>query len=101
MFYLLIGSNFLMVLAFLLKLKTLPSQIPLFFSRPWGEAQLVDSWTIFLLLFLLDIFYFFNNYFYKKFFLDNLFVKKIIDYFNLFLILAFSYLFLKIMFLVS
>jgi len=90
-----------MVLAFLLKLKTLPSQIPLFFSRPWGEAQLVDSWTIFLLLFLLDIFYFFNNYFYKKFFLDNLFVKKIIDYFNLFLILAFSYLFLKIMFLVS
>jgi len=90
-----------MVLAFLLKLKTLPPQIPLFFSRPWGEAQLVDSWMIFFLLFLLDIFYFSNNYFYKKFFFDNLLVKKIIEYLNLFLIVGFTYIYLRIIFLVS
>jgi len=101
MFYLIIGSNLIMVLIFLLKLKALPPQIPLFFSRPWGEAQLVDTWTIFFLLFLLNIFYFFNNYFYKKFFSDNLLVKKIIEYFNLFLIVGFTYVFLKIIFLVS
>jgi len=32
-----------------LKLNDLPPQLPLFYSEPWGESQLVSASTIFLL----------------------------------------------------
>lgn len=101
MFNLLIVSNIIMVGAFLLKINSLPPQIPLFFSNPPGEAQLGDLWMIIFLPLIVDLFFYFNNYFSKKFFPDNKFVKTIVDYFNLFLIIGITLIFVRIIFYTS
>lgn len=101
MLYFLIASNLLMILMFLLKFNHLPPQIPLFYSKPWGEDQLVEYWIIFILPVLLNFFFFLNRFIYKIFFVDDLVVKKIITYLNLFLIISITLVFLKIILLIS
>lgn len=90
-----------MILTFALKFSSLPPQLPLFYSRPWGEAQLVDTWMIFLLPLLLNLLYIANNYLYKRFFLGNDLIKKTFNYLNILLIVGFTFIFVKIIFLVS
>lgn len=90
-----------MVATFLLKINTLPPQIPLFYTRPWGEEQLADFWMIFLLPVLVNGLYFSNDYFYKKFFLGNNLVKKILNITNIFLTISLTMIFIKIILLVS
>lgn len=101
MIKLLLGADALMIVTFLLKLKTLPPQIPLFYSRLWGENQLADFWFIFLLPVFLNLLFFINDYIFKKFYPDNELIKKIFYYFNFFLIFSFTLIFIKIIFLVS
>lgn len=101
MFYLLLTSNILMVAAFILRFSSLPPQIPLLYTRPWGEEQLVDFWVIFLLPVLVNGLFFLNDYFYKKFFLGNDLVKKILNFTNIFLTASLTLIFIKIIFLVS
>ncbi len=101
MFGYLILANLVMVGVFVFKYSSLPPQIPLFYSKTWGEDQLGDYWMIFLLPILLDIFFIINQYCYRKFFAGNLFVKRIFDYLNIFLIVGFTLIFVRIVFLVS
>ncbi len=101
MLYALIGSNIIMIGALLLRFNHLPPQIPLFFSKPWGEDQLVDTWMIFLLPVLLDILYFVNLSLMKRYFQENEFVKKIVHYLNIFLIVTFTPIFIKIITLIT
>lgn len=101
MFYTLIGANILMAAVFVLKISTLPPQIPLFYTRPWGEEQLVDFWMIFLIPLLANGLFFLNEYFYKKFFTGNELVKTIFDFTNIFLTVSFALIFIKIIFLIS
>jgi hypothetical protein len=98
---LLFFANFLMLGVFILKFNHLPPQIPLFYSRRFGEEQLADLWMIVFLPFFLNFFFFINNFFYKKFFFGNFLVKKIVDYVNLFLIIIIPIIFLRIIFLIS
>lgn len=90
-----------MVATFFLKFNTLPPQIPLFYTRPWGEEQLVDFWMVFLLPALVNGLYFLNDYFYKKVFLGNNLVRKILDFVNIFLTVSLTMIFIKIILLVS
>jgi hypothetical protein len=90
-----------MVAAFILRFSSLPPQIPLLYTRPWGEEQLVDFWVIFLLPVLVNGLFFLNDYFYKKFFLGNDLVKKILNFTNIFLTASLTLIFIKIIFLVS
>ena len=101
MLNLLIAGNIVMILTFVLRYSTLPPQVPLFYSRTLGEAQLVDSWMIFLLPFLLNVIYFLNGYLYRRFFSGNELLKKIFDYAIAFLIIGFTLVFVKIIFLIS
>jgi len=98
---LLFFANLLMFLIFILKFPHLPPQVPLFYSRRFGEEQLGDLWMIVFLPSFLNFFFFINNFFYRKFFFGNLFVKKIVDYVNLFLLIIIPLIFLRIIFLVS
>lgn len=45
----------------LFKFSTLPPQIPLYYSRPWGEPQLVSSPTVFLPIILSVLILLINN----------------------------------------
>lgn len=101
MLYALIGSNIIMIGALLLRFNHLPPQIPLYFSKPWGEDQLVDNWMIFLFPVLLDILYFVNVSLVKRYFKENELVKKMIQYLNVFLMIAFTLIFIKIISLVT
>lgn len=101
MLNLLIAGNFIMIISLIFRFKTLPPQIPLLYSRPLGELQLVDTWMIILLPLLLNIIYILNNYLYSKFFSDNDLFKKIFSYLNIFLIIGFTLIFIKIVFLIS
>lgn len=101
MIYALISSNILMVLVFLLQYGKLPPQLPLFYSRPWGEDQLADIWMIFLLPVIMNMFYALNHFLYEKYFNPNNFIKKIMWYIDIFLIVSLTGVFLKILFLIS
>lgn len=101
MIYFLIGSDLLMILIFFLKSSGLPEQIPLFYSLTWGEDQLAEQWMIFLLPIILNIFFFVNQFIYRKFFMEHQFIKKIFFYLNFFLICSFTSIYLKIVFLIS
>lgn len=100
MLNLLIIGNLVMIVVFLLKLNFLPPQIPLFYNLT-GEKQIADTWMIFILPFLLNIFFILNNYLLKKYFLNHQLVKSIFDYLFLFFLIGFTLIFLKIIFLVS
>jgi len=90
-----------MLASFIWKYNSLPAQIPLFYSLPWGEDQLGDLWMIIFLPFLMNGFIFFNNYLGKKYFSEHAVVLKILNYLNIFLAIGFTTIFLKIVLLIS
>lgn len=101
MIKLLLGANALMIITFLLRFKTMPPQIPLFYSQLWGENQLADSLMIFILPIFMNFLFFINQYIFNKFYAENVFIKNIFYYLNLFLIVSFTLIFIKIIFIVS
>ena len=101
MIKLLLGIDALMIVAFILRFLRLPPQIPLYYSQPWGESQLADSWMIFLLPVFLNLLFFINQYIFNKYYADNSLIKNVFYYLNLFLITGFTFIFIKIIFIVS
>lgn len=101
MIKLLIGADILMAGVFAWAFRSLPEQLPIFYSKPWGESQIADKWYIFLLPFLMHIVFFVNGAVSKKFFSDAPAIRKLMNYANAFFILGFTGVFLKILFLVT
>ncbi|MBI3366463.1 hypothetical protein HY041_02450 [Candidatus Roizmanbacteria bacterium] len=101
MLYGLIVCDIVMIGILLLQFGVLPPQIPLFFSRPWGEDQLVDTWMILILPLLLNFLFFINISLYKRFFSGNDFVRRTIDYLNIFLMVSITFIFVKIITLIT
>ncbi|MCX7880894.1 MAG: hypothetical protein N2482_00050 [Patescibacteria group bacterium] len=97
----LICANLIIFLIFILKINRLPPQIPLFYSKLWGEDRLADLWMIFFLPFFLNFFVFINNFVSKKFFKENPLIQKILSYLNLFLIIVVPLIFIKIITLIA
>jgi len=101
MFFSLLLGNLVMILSFLFKAKSIPPQIPLFYSRPWGQDQIADRWLLIIIPLLMNFFYFLNIAIRKKFFPKEEFLKKVVSYLNVSLIILFSAIFLKIIFIVT
>jgi len=97
----LIIANLLILVTFFMRFSHLPPQIPLFYSKLWGEDQLADTWMIVFIPILINVFYFFNIYVYRRFFKQTEVAKKIIDFVNIFLIVVLTIIFIKIIFLIS
>ncbi|QQG44666.1 MAG: hypothetical protein HYW86_02010 [Candidatus Roizmanbacteria bacterium] len=97
----LIIADVLMAGAFALKFTSLPPQIPLIYSNIWGEEQLVDYWFIFILPLSLHLFFFLNIYLYNKFFFPDHVLRKVVFILNSSLTVAFTLIFLKIIFYIS
>ena len=97
----LVGSLFLMLVLFIWKFNSLPVQIPLFYSRAESDDRLTNLYMIFILPVCLCVLFILNQLLLKKFFRDNLFIEKIIYYLDLSLIVLFTFIFIKIIFLVT
>jgi hypothetical protein len=96
-----LASLLIMAIVFLLRFRTLPQQIPLLYSLPDSESQIVDAWYIFLIPVVSFIFIYMNNYVATKWFRENYFVRRIIYTANMFSVTFFTYIFIKILFKVT
>ncbi|CAN5238632.1 hypothetical protein BH09PAT2_BH09PAT2_03860 [soil metagenome] len=101
MLKILLGVDFVMAALFAWKFQYFPEQIPLFYSRPWGEPQIVDYWYIALLPVLMHIFYFINILLCKKIFPNQKIPQKIFTISTLIGIGLFSVIFIRIVLLVT
>jgi hypothetical protein len=97
----LVIGNIFMIVSVALNFSYLPPQIPLFYSKSWGEDQLGEIWMIALLPIILNSLYLLNLFVYKKYFPQNEFVRRIVFYFNIFLVIAACFILSRIVFLIS
>lgn len=98
---LLFGSDIVMSLVLFWKFQKLPPQIPLFFSLPTGEDQLTEWWMIFLIPFLINALYFLNIFIQNSLFPNNSFAKSFLRYLNIAFICVGTFLFIRIILLVT
>lgn len=87
--------------AFVISFQTLPPQIPLFYSLPDSDSQIVDLWYIALLPVLCFMCIQVNNVVFNKLFRGDQFIKVCLYVINVILIFFFTYIFVKILLLVS
>lgn len=93
----------LMIMGFMyvLRLGTLPPQIPLFYSRTDGADTIAPTFYIFLLPLVSTIIVIANIVIYRRLFNHDLFVRKLLYYASATSIAVTTFIFLKIIFLVS
>lgn len=94
-------SDIVMAVLVALKYQKLPPQIPLFFSLPTGEDQLSEWWMIFLIPVLVNALYFLNIFVRNSLFPNNSFVKSFIRYLNIAFIGVGTFLFIRIILLIT
>jgi len=97
----LIGIDVITIAVFIWRFPHLPDQIPLFYSKPWGEAQIADSWYLFVLPVLMNVFFFFNRYIAIKFFPEEAVFEKLLRITNIILMMGFTAIYFKILFLIT
>lgn len=97
----LVACLLIQAIIFVLKFNYLPPQIPLFYSRPEGEDQLVDWWGIFFIPLMILFFYVLNTYTFSKFFKEDELIKKFILILNFSITIILSLVFLKIILLIA
>lgn len=98
---LLLATNLVMVLVYSIFWSKLPKEIPLFYSSNWGEQQIVDIKYISILPFLTLLVYAINLFLKKKILKNEFFLNKILLYSSFCFIVAYTVIFLKIIFLVT
>lgn len=91
----------LFAVVFVLRFDKLPPQLPLFYSLTEGDAIIVDSIYILLLPGIMLILLGINTLVARRFMKDAAFVGSILYWVNILFILAFTAIFLKIIFLIS
>lgn len=98
---LLVSSNLIQLGVYILRMHSIPPQIPLFYSLPTGEDQLVEWWMIFIIPFLMNVLYLLNSFIYRTYFRREDFEKSVLRYVNMTIIVVCTYLFVRIILLVS
>ncbi len=98
---LLLAADLVMAALFVWKYPYFPKQIPLFYSRPWGEPQIADNWYIAFLPILMHFFYLANGILSKRFFPHQEIPQKIFTIATIICILLFSAIFIRIVLLVT
>lgn len=91
----------ILLVIFIFKFNRLPPQIPLLYSKPEGDEQLVDSFMIFLLPFFSTCIIIINTFIYNQYFTNNIFLETVLYYVNLLVSLFTALFFLRILFLVT
>ncbi len=78
----------------------LPQQVPLYYSLPWGESQLVSASTLFIIPTLSIVLFLVNHLFAIGFSQKNILLSKLLIFTSLIISLFFLITLLKIIYLV-
>ena len=97
----LIISNILVVAIFLLNINRMPPEIPLYYSRPPGEAQIAPWWMLFALPLVMNALVVLNGYLARRVFRENPFVMQTFRVFTIGAIVCLALVFLKIILLIT
>ncbi len=96
-----ISALIVMIGEYVFKLGTMPPELPLFYSLIEGEDTIVPSYFIFLLpilsLFIIGV----NIFVYRRIFNHDLFVRKLLYYASVGAVIISTFVFLKILFLLT
>lgn len=68
---LVIISNIIILALVSVLLLTAPPEIPLYYSRAWGESQIASKWELLLFPILMNIAFFITHWFIKRKFIDD------------------------------
>ena len=98
---LLVASQVLIVIVGLLSYPKLPPQVPLFYSRPNGDDQIVDTIYLAYLPISMVLIVLINIYISRFLFSGNVFVRRIIYYANIVIIILITLIFLRIIMLIT
>ncbi|OGK45289.1 hypothetical protein A2957_03495 [Candidatus Roizmanbacteria bacterium RIFCSPLOWO2_01_FULL_38_11] len=91
----------LMLSFFLLRFSSLPPEIPFFYSLPEPSKQLSQSYVIIMVPILMGLLIAINTFIERKFFNGAAFVKRVIFITNTIVIIIFTYVFIRIILLVT
>lgn len=94
-------SLVLMAVVVAWKYTVLPPQIPLLYSLPNSDNQVVDTWIIAVIPLMSFIFININNYIAKRKFAHDVFIRHVVYIADMTIIVACTYIFIKILLLVS
>lgn len=97
----LIISNILVVAIFLLNINRLPPELPLYYSRPTGEAQIAPWWMLFILPLIMNGLVILNGYLSNHAFKRNPFIANTLRVFTIGAIISLTLIFLKIILLIT
>lgn len=79
MLFFLILTNALMIAIFIITYRALPPEIPLFYNFSWGESRLGHPLNLSIIIILMDIFFVLTSTILKRYYLNDEFIKKIIQ----------------------
>ncbi|MBI1863313.1 hypothetical protein HYS00_04315 [Candidatus Microgenomates bacterium] len=97
----LIISNILVVAIFLLNINRLPPELPLFYSRSTGEAQIAPWWMLFVLPLIMNGLVILNGYLARRVFKESPFISMSFRVFTIAAIVSLTLVFLKIILLIT
>lgn len=95
--YIFFAFDLLLIIFLTIFYPHLPPQIPLFYSKPWGEDQLAEKWMIFLLPVLSHTIFLFNSILYNKLYIPNTISRNILQALNIFVITITSLITIKLL----
>lgn len=94
-------ADIIMGAAYFFLQSQLPPQVPVYYSRPWGEDQLADLWIISIIPIVMHLFIFGNMLTIRLFFKKNEFIIRTFSFANWLYLVLFPIIFIRILFLVS
>jgi len=98
---LLFGANCIAAIGLVFRWSQIPPQLPLFYSLPTGEDQLVEWWMIFLLPLLMNGLVVLNLVIASRISIQNVFAQSLLRYANYAVMFLCTYVFLRIIFMVT
>lgn len=79
MLFFLILTNALMIAIFIITYRALPPEIPLFYNFSWGESRLGHPLNLSIIIILMNILFVLTTMILKRYYLNDAFIKRIIQ----------------------
>lgn len=79
MLFFLILTNALMIAIFIITYRALPPEVPIFYNYSWGESRLAHPLNLSIIIILMNIFFVLTTMILKRYYLNDAFIKRIVQ----------------------